>query len=88
MRKRAWLDRALSLPNWNVGWVTKSTADPRNTPLLANAVCFSMLERMNNSRRSRHMQIHRYTVIFEPAEEGGYVVHVPPQWCCDTRRDA
>ena len=23
------------------------------------------------------MQIHRYTVIFEPAEEGGYVVHVP-----------
>jgi antitoxin HicB len=23
------------------------------------------------------MHIHRYTVIFEPAEEGGYVVHVP-----------
>jgi antitoxin HicB len=23
------------------------------------------------------MQIYRYTVIFEPAEEGGYVVHVP-----------
>ena len=23
------------------------------------------------------MQIHRYTVIFEPAEEGGYVVYVP-----------
>lgn len=24
-----------------------------------------------------HMHIYRYTVIFEPAEEGGYVVHVP-----------
>src|SRR5262245_39595886 len=35
------------------------------------------LERMDNSRRSRPMQIYRYTVIFEPAEEGGYVVHVP-----------
>ena len=23
------------------------------------------------------MHIYRYTVIFEPAEEGGYVVHVP-----------
>jgi antitoxin HicB len=23
------------------------------------------------------MPIYRYTVIFEPAEEGGYVVHVP-----------
>jgi predicted RNase H-like HicB family nuclease len=23
------------------------------------------------------MRIYRYTVIFEPAEEGGYVVHVP-----------
>ena len=23
------------------------------------------------------MKIYRYTVIFEPAEEGGYVVHVP-----------
>lgn len=23
------------------------------------------------------MQIHRYTVIFEPAEEGGYCVYVP-----------
>lgn len=23
------------------------------------------------------MPTHRYTVIFEPAEEGGYVVHVP-----------
>jgi predicted RNase H-like HicB family nuclease len=32
---------------------------------------------MENSLRSSHMQIHRYTVIFEPAEEGGYVVHVP-----------
>ena len=36
-----------------------------------------MLERMGNPQRSRSMQIHRYTVIFEPAEEGGYVVHVP-----------
>jgi predicted RNase H-like HicB family nuclease len=32
---------------------------------------------MENSQRSSHMQIYRYTVIFEPAEEGGYVVHVP-----------
>jgi predicted RNase H-like HicB family nuclease len=32
---------------------------------------------MDNSQRSRYMQIYRYTVIFEPAEEGGYVVHVP-----------
>jgi antitoxin HicB len=23
------------------------------------------------------MHIYRYTVIFEPAEEGGYVVHIP-----------
>jgi antitoxin HicB len=23
------------------------------------------------------MRLHRYTVIFEPAEEGGYIVHVP-----------
>ena len=23
------------------------------------------------------MRIYRYTVVFEPAEEGGYVVHVP-----------
>ena len=23
------------------------------------------------------MSVYRYTVIFEPAEEGGYVVHVP-----------
>jgi predicted RNase H-like HicB family nuclease len=23
------------------------------------------------------MKLYRYTVIFEPAEEGGYVVHVP-----------
>lgn len=23
------------------------------------------------------MKIYRYTVVFEPAEEGGYVVHVP-----------
>ena len=23
------------------------------------------------------MQMYRYTVIFEPAEEGGYVVYVP-----------
>jgi predicted RNase H-like HicB family nuclease len=26
---------------------------------------------------SKRMHIYRYTVIFEPAEEGGYVVHVP-----------
>jgi antitoxin HicB len=36
-----------------------------------------MLEDMNNPHRSRQMEIYRYTVIFEPAEEGGYVVHVP-----------
>jgi antitoxin HicB len=46
-------------------------------PILANTVCLGMLDRMDNSRRGRHMQIYRYTVIFEPAEEGGYVVHVP-----------
>ena len=28
-------------------------------------------------KESQHMRIYRYTVIFEPAEEGGYVVHVP-----------
>ena len=44
---------------------------------LTIAVLFGMLERMNNPRRSRHIRIHRYTVNFEPAEEGGYVVHVP-----------
>src|SRR5215813_2002907 len=44
---------------------------------LANPVCFSILMPIDNFQRSRHMQIHRYTVIFEPAEEGGYVVHVP-----------
>jgi antitoxin HicB len=50
---------------------------PSQHPILANTVCLGMLDRMDNSRRSRHMQIYRYTVIFEPAEEGGYVVHVP-----------
>jgi predicted RNase H-like HicB family nuclease len=50
---------------------------PPQHPILANTVCLGMLDRMNNHQGSRHMQIHRYTVIFEPAEEGGYVVHVP-----------
>jgi predicted RNase H-like HicB family nuclease len=35
-----------------------------------------LLAHMSNAWSNR-MHIHRYTVIFEPAEEGGYVVHVP-----------
>jgi antitoxin HicB len=31
---------------------------------------------MSNGWRE-HMSTYRYTVIYEPAEEGGYVVHVP-----------
>ena len=29
------------------------------------------------SMRNKYMEVHRYTVVFEPAEEGGYCVYVP-----------
>lgn len=33
----------------------------------------------------RVKKIYKYTVIFEPAEEGGYVVHVPVLPGCTTQ---
>lgn len=32
-------------------------------------------------------KVYNYTVIFEPAEEGGYVVHVPALPGCATQGD-
>jgi predicted RNase H-like HicB family nuclease len=32
---------------------------------------------MAHDSKSTYMTIYRYTVVFEPAEEGGYVVSVP-----------
>lgn len=32
-------------------------------------------------------QVYNYTVIFEPAEEGGYVAHVPALPGCATQGD-
>ena len=37
---------------------------------------------------SNHETIYQYTVIFEPAEEGGYVVHVPALPGCITEGDS
>ncbi|MGI6456756.1 MAG: type II toxin-antitoxin system HicB family antitoxin [bacterium] len=31
--------------------------------------------------------IHKYTVIYEPAEEGGYIVHIPALPGCVTQGD-
>ena len=33
------------------------------------------------------MKQYQYTVIFEPAEEGGYIVHVPALPGCHTQGD-
>lgn len=37
--------------------------------------------------KKRTKKIYNYTVIFEPAEEGGYVVHVPSLPGCVTQGD-
>jgi antitoxin HicB len=34
---------------------------------------------------TRKPQAHRYTVVIEPAEEGGYIVHVPALPGCHTQ---
>lgn len=35
----------------------------------------------------KQQKVHSYTVVFEPAEEGGYVVHVPALPGCVTEGD-
>lgn len=36
-------------------------------------------------KKNLRKQVYNYTVIFEPAEEGGYVVHVPALPGCATQ---
>ena len=40
---------------------------------------------MSAAEHKKIKKVHSFTVVFEPAEEGGYVVHVPALPGCSTQ---
>jgi antitoxin HicB len=49
----------------------------RTTDARTTLVCYPATLRESNQRRLTVGASRTYTVILEPAEEGGYIVHVP-----------